>query len=518
MLLYQTGTTIGLLLALIPVIVSIWLYTRTPYRREALRWLLVGALFIRLLMIALDPYLQDWDERFHALVARNMMTDPFRPMLIANPILPYGIEEWWTCHIWLHKQPLFLWLMALSMRIFGVGTFALRLPSAILGTLLVKMIYDIGLRWSRREDVAFLGALLATTSWYTLEMISGWISLDHNDLAMTFCITAGLWAWVRGLDGKKKLWWAFLAGFFVGCAVLVKWLTAYVVLGGWGLYLLANADTRRDMKAWGNLAVAAITSLLVFLPWQLYILRAFPAEAATAYAYNHLHIIKDLGHEGPWYFHIRFLAWAYPTLILMLMGAGVISLLRRSRERKAMTIAMTGMIVVTYAFFAFVATKMPAFVHPVSGLLLILCAMGTIAGLRKSLARIAVSPVSRSWITFFSFLLLALVSLMPGRIVRHRHETNAYRNMKLDHTEAFKHLPADLTHNYVMINCRKHENIELMFWQGGTAYAFVPEKPLLDSLQQLGYRFAAFDDDDKQQLPAHILEDPKIIKLAGMPR
>ncbi|MBP7399885.1 MAG: hypothetical protein KA954_09890, partial [Chitinophagales bacterium] len=81
--------------------------------------LFFGALGIRILFNSFFPYLHDWDERFHALVAKNMMTHPFTPMLRANPVLPYDETSWTDGHIWLHKQPLFLWQMALSMKIFG---------------------------------------------------------------------------------------------------------------------------------------------------------------------------------------------------------------------------------------------------------------------------------------------------------------------------------------------------------------------------------------------------------------
>src|SRR5690606_33333843 len=186
----------------------------------------------------------------------------------------------------------------------------------------------------------------------------------------------------------------------------------------------------------------------------------------------------------------------------------------KTRDGKAMTVAMIGMIVVIYAFFAVVATKMPGFVHPVSGLLTILCAMGAMAGLNMLSARLPISATGKQWITLGFFLLLAYASMMPARIVNHRHERHPYRETKWHNTEIYRKLSPDITHNYVVINCRNHENIELMFWQGGTANAFFPEKPMLDSLKQLGYRFAAFDYDDKQKLPAYIVEDPEIIKLA----
>lgn len=515
---YATGTTLGLLLTSLPVLVSLWLYVRTPYKREALTWLLAGALLMRLWMILLDPYLQDWDERFHALVARNMMSEPFRPMLFVHPVFPYAIDQWWNSHIWVHKQPLFLWQMALSMKIFGLGTFALRLPSAILGTILVKMIHDIGRKWSRNEDVAYLSALLATTSWYTLEMIAGRNSLEHNDLAMTFYVTAGIWSWLKWIDSGKKVKWALLTGLFVGCAILVKWLTALLVFGGWSLYILSDENQRKSMAAWRDVAIALIASVAVFLPWQLYIMKAFPLEAAASYAYNRIHIFKDLGHEGPWYYHITFLAWAYHPVILAILAAGIVALPWRDKNQRRLTLAMSGMIVVLYGFFSFVATKMPGFVHPASGLLLILAAMGAMAGLDR-LQRLPAWRAAWSMpVRLGVFLLLGWFSLTPGRIIAHRDISNESRNRKIDNTEIYKKMSPDITHNYVVINCREHENIELMFWQGGTANAFFPGQPMLDSLKREGYRFAAFDYEDRQKLPEYMMQDPEIIKLAARPR
>src|SRR6185295_14523546 len=103
----------------------------------SLTLLLLGAFALRLFLILRDPFLHDWDEHFHALVAKNMIAHPFMPMLLANPVFPYNYKDWTSNHIWLHKQPLFLWQMALSMKLFGVNLFALRLPSALMGTIQV---------------------------------------------------------------------------------------------------------------------------------------------------------------------------------------------------------------------------------------------------------------------------------------------------------------------------------------------------------------------------------------------
>src|SRR5690606_40444266 len=59
-------------------------------------------------------------------------------------------------------------------------------------------------------------------------------------------------------------------------------------------------------------------------------------EAAAAYAYNRLHIVKDLGHEGPWYFHLKFLTYSYhPVLVaLLVMGIALVWIRYRPQRRK----------------------------------------------------------------------------------------------------------------------------------------------------------------------------------------
>ena len=106
--------------------------------------LFFAALILRYWSSSLFPYLQDWDERYHALVAKNLAHHMLMPTLFENPLLPPVGDDWSQMHVWLHKQPLFLWQMALSIKLFGANETAVRLPSILLSSLLVPIIYRIG--------------------------------------------------------------------------------------------------------------------------------------------------------------------------------------------------------------------------------------------------------------------------------------------------------------------------------------------------------------------------------------
>src|SRR5687768_11870528 len=81
--------------------------------------LTVGGFVLRLLMTNTDPFIYDWDEQYHALVAKNLADHPGIPKLYSEPLLHPEEMRWDKNHIWLHKPPLFLWLIAMSIKIFG---------------------------------------------------------------------------------------------------------------------------------------------------------------------------------------------------------------------------------------------------------------------------------------------------------------------------------------------------------------------------------------------------------------
>ena len=77
-------------------------------------------------------HLFDWDEINFAELAREMT--------VTGRYLQLQINfETFT-----EKPPLFFWLQAISMTIFGIGEFAARFPNALLGMVVVPFIYISG--------------------------------------------------------------------------------------------------------------------------------------------------------------------------------------------------------------------------------------------------------------------------------------------------------------------------------------------------------------------------------------
>jgi 4-amino-4-deoxy-L-arabinose transferase len=506
---------VGLLLASLPAFIGILTFAYSRKEKPALLLLLASAFLLRLFMISLDPYLQDWDERFHALVAKNLIEYPFKPMLRIDPIMHYDYTSWCCNHIWVHKQPLFLWQMGFSMKLFGINEFALRLPSAIMGAIAVYFVHGIAKYWSKDIYMAFTAAIIACFSFYQLELITGRNSVDHNDVAFVFYVTASIWAFIRYLESNYSLKWTILVGVFVGCSVLTKWLTGFLIFGGWVLYLLLQPQIRTYIKYYAHIAFAFAIACIIFLPWQLYIANEFPLEYAAFHHHNWLHITEVLGgHEGNIFYHFNYMRTSYGLYLLPFLIMGLMYVLTNKNIPRQLTIAFLSMVLVVFLFFSVVvATKMPAFTYPVSSIIITLIAIGVVQALYMVKKFFEEGSYTRS---FQIFLVLAwtgvmVYSMKPWNIIKHRSTSNTMRNVEINNAQIYKALPEDVSSKYVVLNCKSFEDTELMFYKDVNAFHWYPVERTLDSLQMLGYKFAAFDSHNDQQLPAYITNDSSIL-------
>src|SRR5262245_31588230 len=168
------------------LLIASWRLARSGRDTGALAALLAASLLFRL-CAAGDLHLHEWDERYHALVAKHLISDPFRPTLYASPVLGYDYRNWTANHVWLHKPPLALWLMALSMKLFGVNEIAARVPSIILSTLGVYLTFRTG-RLLFAPAVGLAAAALQAMNGQQLDLVGGRRASDHVDIALLFFV------------------------------------------------------------------------------------------------------------------------------------------------------------------------------------------------------------------------------------------------------------------------------------------------------------------------------------------
>jgi 4-amino-4-deoxy-L-arabinose transferase-like glycosyltransferase len=159
-------------------------------------------------------HLFDWDEINFAESSREMIVsgDYFRVQI--------GFKPFWE------KPPLFFWLQAASMQLFGITEFSARLPNAIFGIITLVTIFYIGRR-ERNTQFGLLWVLLYFGSLLPhLYFKSGII-----DPVFNFFIFTSAYFLKLSLNGvKKRLRYAIYSGILIGFAVLTKGPVGFLLL------------------------------------------------------------------------------------------------------------------------------------------------------------------------------------------------------------------------------------------------------------------------------------------------
>ncbi len=204
-------------------------------------------------------HLFDWDEINFAECAREMLAtgEYFRPQI--------DFEPFWE------KPPLFIWMQALSMQVFGVTEYAARFPNAVCGLLTLLLVYHIGRTLHDRFfgwlwALAFLGSILPHL-YFRSGIIDPWFNLF---------IFMGIYGFIRfrwQFFSKQPDWsfwqkhrYLILGGLALGLAIMTKGPTAYLIafltlMGYWAMRKFKSACYFR------HFVLFSIASAVVSLVW-----------------------------------------------------------------------------------------------------------------------------------------------------------------------------------------------------------------------------------------------------------
>ncbi len=511
---YLNSLTPYYYLGIAVIILSIFVFEFEKRKNAALVFLVVGNLIMSIAFSYMQPFLHMWDEQIHALVAKNLMNHPFQPMLFVKTHIKYSYKIWVGNHIWLHKQPWFLWQIALSFKIFGVGIFSLRLPSILMFSVLLILIYRIG---SLIDDksAGYYAALMFAGSNFFMQLVTGARATDHNDVAFVFYVTASLWAWFE-YNTKGKKHFLFLIGLFSGIAILNKWLPGLLVYSGWFLTIIFSKTKWNDRKYYFEMLQSLIVTVIVALPWQLYILWRFPLESRYEYALNSEHFFNAIEkHRGSWMFHIDHISTLYGAYFRYLIYAALIFLIFH-KIKKDSKIALLTWILLVYAFYTLVATKMLAFTFIVAPLIFIAVSMFISfiifwVGKRYNFKTAKYNIIKpATYIVIFSIIFLHFLSVDMLTLKDDKSKQQFY-SQEISNTLLFKKLPDILGKgNYEFFNCRNLDHIKVMFYTSYNAHGFLPTKNIIKTLLKQNIIPVVFDNG---KLPKFIVNNREVIKI-----
>ena len=462
------------ILSLILASTGYWWSWRCQQREQygkAIGLMILSALCLYFYVSA-DFFLHHWDERYHALVAKNLLSHPLIPTLYDNPVLPYDFRDWQANHIWLHKQPLALWGIAGSMWLLGVNELAVRLPSIVLASVGVYLVFSVGSYLFNRKT-GYLAAFLFSINGLLLSLVGGRKATDHVDVFFMFFILLAIFLTIQYCKKQKSIY-SLLVGITIGLAILSKWLPALIVLPIW---LLLVWDSRKfSVKSAAiQFGVILITLTTVFLPWQLYIFSVFPQEATWESNYNFYHLIEGLeGHSGSIFYFLNRIRINYGEIIYLPLGWFIWRTLKSPGDKRRLAVLVW--FLVPFIFFSLARTKMQAYLFITAPALFLMTAefFYMLADLKD-----------RNRFKWILNLVLALIILLPIRYGVERLTVFEVKERNPQWVRDLRELRKENFDNGVMFNYNRP--IEAMFYTDLTVYPTIPNIDRISALQQQGY-------------------------------
>jgi 4-amino-4-deoxy-L-arabinose transferase-like glycosyltransferase len=168
------------------------------------------------------------------------------------------------------KPPMSLWFMALSIKIFGLSSFSILLPEALMGVASVAVLYATLRRRFSAGTAILGGAVLALTPVAALMF-----RYNNPDALLVLLMSLAVYFTLRGVeDGRIR--WILWAGVMVGFGFLTKQLQVFLILPA----LIAVYTWASPHRVGTRILhlLAGLGALLVSAGWWVAIVELMPAS------------------------------------------------------------------------------------------------------------------------------------------------------------------------------------------------------------------------------------------------
>ncbi|SOB84808.1 glycosyltransferase family 39 protein [Streptomyces sp. 1331.2] len=169
------------------------------------------------------------------------------------------------------KPPASLWPMALSARIFGLSSWSVLAPQALMGAATVGVLYA-----TLRRRFSPLGGLLAGAALALTPVAALMFRFNNPDALLVLLLTLSAYGLVRAIEAASTRWLLF-TGVMFGFAFLTKTLAAFLILPAFAVIYLVVAPT----GFWRRVRQLLLAGVALALSggWWVAIVELMPASA-----------------------------------------------------------------------------------------------------------------------------------------------------------------------------------------------------------------------------------------------
>lgn len=306
--------------------------------------------------------------------------------------------------MWNSKPPFMIWMIALSMKVFGITTFALRLPSVLACLTIIIYGYWFAKKHIQSISLGFIFGLVLVTS---IGFIDYHASRNGDfDTMLAMWIFLYITQFYLYTTNQKKIN-LVLFSLFLGLAILTKGIAACMILPGLAIYMLTSKKNLVLLKT-VNIYVFSFLGLLIGLSYYLIREQLNPGYI-DAVIFNEItgrYSATNEGHTGSiWYYYDLLRDQHYKYWFYILPIATLYVLVRRNQLLKNLLIFLLLQACVYFIVISVSHTKLPWYDIPLYPIFAMIIATGFVQ-LQKDIVEIKL--ISNNTIKHISYSLLVI--------------------------------------------------------------------------------------------------------------
>ena len=170
------------------------------------------------------------------------------------------------------KTPAALWVMDLSVRMFGLNPWAVLAPQAVMGVASVAVLYA-----SVRRVAGSSAALLAGTVFALTPVAALMFRFNNPDALLVLLLVVAAYCIQRACEKDAGRWWLVAAGVAVGVGFLAKMLQALLVLPAFAAAYLVTGHGRLGRRVLDTVLAGA--AMVLSAGWYLLLVELWPASS-----------------------------------------------------------------------------------------------------------------------------------------------------------------------------------------------------------------------------------------------
>lgn len=264
------------------------------------------------------------------------------------------------------KPPLFYWMQAVSLKVFGINEFAANFANTLMALLTCLLVYLSGRKLFSRQT-GFIASLILASSilFYAMSQL---ITLD---MTLTFFLSACLFSFIAatkepfGIKRDCLLWSMYI---FAGLAVMTKGLIGIIFPIGIIFFYLLLFNEWRNLKTY-KIFSGSILFLIITLPWHILVQVKNPEFFHFYFIEQHFlrFFTHYAGRGQPWWFFIAVLFIGFFPWIFFLPQTILYNFPKKFLKfpEYKQTIFFLIWIILIFVFYSISSSKLIPYILPI---------------------------------------------------------------------------------------------------------------------------------------------------------